>query len=337
MVLPPLAASILAAIVAHAGPAPLVEREAALMGTTLRVRVAAERVAGIAAIEQAFDAVRRVDGLLSTWRDDSEIARLNRAPVGAPVTLSFELHAFLREAARWSRQTAGAFDPAVGALVDAWDLRGAGRVPSPERLEAARDASGLERFGLSDDGPVAVRRDAAAWLDTGAFGKGIALREAGRALRAAGIRSALLNFGGQVMALGPEQGEEWTVPVAHPSRRTEPVLSLRLRGRSASTSSQSERSLGAGGRRIGHVLDPRSGRPVDGWGSVTVVAEDPAVADMVSTALLVMGPEAGRRWAEDRQDLGVLFLIERDGRLESSWNRALEPYLVKQSITFRRS
>ncbi len=305
------------------------------MGTTLRIGVVSQdRAAAIAAIESAFDAVRQVDSLLSTWRDDSEIAQLNRAAVGAPVRLSGELYALLREAAHWSRVTGGAFDPAVGALVDAWDLRGAGRIPTAEQLAAARDATGLGRFALSDTGVTAVRLDSAAWLDTGGFGKGVALREATRALRGAGIGSAILNFGGQVLALGAS--DEVTVPVAHPSRRSEAVLHLRLQGRSASTSSQSERTLTVGGRRVGHILDPRSGEPVTPWGSVTVVAQDPAVADMLSTALLVLGPDAGARWAERRSDVGVLFLVQRDGRVLPRWNRALEAFLVTETTVSRR-
>jgi thiamine biosynthesis lipoprotein len=194
----------------------------------------------------------------------------------------------------------------------------------------------MRRFELREPGDIAVRRDSLAWLDTGGFGKGVALRAAEEALRAAGISSAFLNFGGQVLALGTVDGEDRIVTVAHPSLRDEEVLRLKLRDRSASTSSQSERWVEVAGRRLGHVLDPRTGEPVAAWGSVTVVAEDPAVADMVSTALLVLGPEAGARWAEDRRDLGVLFLIERDGTLIRRWNRALEPFLVTESTTARR-
>jgi thiamine biosynthesis lipoprotein len=91
-----------------------------------------------------------------------------------------------------------------------------------------------------------------------------------------------------------------------------------------------------GGRRLGHVLDPRTGEPVPAWGSVTVVAEDPAVADMLSTALLVLGPDAGERWAKDRKDVAVLFLIARDGTLVRRWNQALESFLVIESTATRR-
>jgi thiamine biosynthesis lipoprotein len=124
---------------------------------------------------------------------------------------------------------------------------------------------------------------------------------------------------------------DWTIPVAHPSRRDEPAALLQLRSGSVSTSSQSERFVTAVGQRVGHVLDPRTGRPVPAWGSVTVITEDPTVADVISTALLVLGPDRGLEWARERKDVAVLFLIEHQGRLERRWNSELETFLVPDS------
>jgi FAD:protein FMN transferase len=314
-----------------------VEREAYIMGTTLRIAAAAPcRSEALRAIEEAFDAVRRVDALLSTWRDDSEITPLNHAPVGHPVILSSRLYTLLREAAGWARLTGGAFDPAIGSLVDVWDLRGKGRIPSNGALTRARAAAGIDHFLFADSAHTVTRTDSASWLDTGGFGKGVALGEARQALLRRHVSAASLNFGGQVLLVGADpSGSDWRVPVAHPARRAEPAAWLHLRDRSASTSSQSERFVTVGGKHFGHILDPRTGLSVPAWGSVTVVAEDPAVADAASTALLVLGPDAGARWAESREDMGVLFLIERAGRVVPRWNRALVPYLVMDSTLSR--
>lgn len=297
-----------------------VERAAYVMGTTLRARVAApSREEGLAAIEGAFAEVRRLDAVLSTWRDDSEVARLNRHPVGSPFHPSGELLSLLLEVQGWVGATGGAFDPAVGPLVDAWDLRGGGRRPAAAELKAALEASGLGRFEIDAAKGTVVRRHERAWLDTGGFGKGAALRAAEAALRAAGVRSALLDFGGQVVAMGSEEGEVgWRVAVAHPSRRTEPAEVILLRDESAATSAASERFVTVEGEPLGHVLDPRTGRPVPAWGSVTVVAEDPITADVLSTALFVLGPEEGPRWAAGaarRGGVRALFLEEKGGRL----------------------
>ncbi|MDT8369744.1 MAG: FAD:protein FMN transferase, partial [Longimicrobiales bacterium] len=268
-----------------------VERIGYRMGTSLGIRLnAPTREAGLEAIEAAFERVARLEGVLSTWRDDTDLARLNRIPVGHAVRLAPELRGILTEALGWSGRTEGAFDPRVGALVDAWDLRGEGRVPELRGLERAVKASGPDAFQL--DGDRAIRLREGAWIDAGSFGKGAALRDAHRALVELGVTDALLDFGGQILAMGAggAGADGWTVPVAHPSRRDETAATLRLRDRSAATSGSSERFVTVDGVRYGHLLDPRSGRPVEAWGSVTVIASDPFVADVLSTALFVVGP-----------------------------------------------
>jgi len=307
------------------------------MGTTLRIAVSASsRSVGLRAIDAAFEAVRAWDDRLSTWRDDSEIARLNHGAPGQPVALSPPLYTLLQEVVQWARLTGGAFDPSVGPLVDAWDLRGAGRIPDGTTLSRARAACGLQHFIFDDRARTVSRTDSAAWLDSGGFGKGVALGAARHALVQRGVNSGSLNFGGQVLVLGPGAlNGDWLVPVAHPRDRARPAAWLHFRDRSASTSSQSEHFVTINRRQLGHILDPRTGRPVPPWGSVTVVAQDPALADVVSTALLVLGPEVGLEWARSRSDVAVLFLILRGGKVERRWNAALNQYLVPDSTLSR--
>jgi thiamine biosynthesis lipoprotein len=297
------------------------------MGTELTLKLLAPDVAtGQRVAETALAAVRHADDLLSTWRDGTELQRVNRAPAGAAVRLSPELAAILREVWGWWRNTDGTFDPGVGALVDAWGIRDTLRTPAPADLARARQQSGLRQFDFDSVHGTVTRRSAGAWMDSGGFGKGAALRSVERVLREARIRHALVDFGGQGLALGssPEAPEPrgWKIGVAHPVERLVAVRELVIRDRSVSTSGQSEQP--------GHLLDPRTGRPVPAWGSVTVVTEDPMVADILSTALFVMGPEAGPRWAEARQDVGALFLILRQGRLDARWNPAMEPFLKER-------
>lgn len=307
------------------------ERETALMGTRLRIALEApRREAGFSAIEAAVAGVRAVDDLLSTWRQDSELAAVNHSVPGVEVPLSPRLSGILAEVWRWQLETDGAFDPAIGALVDAWDLRGEGRRPGPAELERALEAVGLVRFRLDEDAGTVARADGRSWIDAGAFGKGVALREAWLRLEELGVQDALLDFGGQVLAHGsPEGGGSWIVAVAHPARRAEAAVELRLSDRVAATTGQAERFIEADGQRIGHVLDPRSGEPVPAWGSVTVVASDPLVADVLSTALFVMGPEAGMEWVRNRDEVAALFLIDLGERLEVRWNRAMNDHLVR--------
>ncbi len=311
-----------------------VERSAYLMGTTLRMRVAAaDRTEAADAIEYAFHEVARWEDHLSTWRPDSELSRLNVASPGIAVPLPRRLTDALLEARRWSLRTERAFDPAVGALIDAWHLRGpsppgGGVPPPPAAIDSALAASGFRHFRVDSAASTVTRLHPNAWLDAGAFGKGLALRAARRVLEERGITNAIVDFGGQILVLGPAPSvESWTISVAHPERRQEPVLTVRLvDGQSAATTSISERGVDVAGHRVGHVLDPRTGRPVTGWGSVTVVAGDPLVADVLSTALFVMGPQRALEWASRHPEVGVVIVRSASGTPQ--WSRSLDAAIV---------
>lgn len=292
---------LLASSAAAASPPPVrVERTVFLMGTMATFAAeTADRETALAKLERMVRVIEETEITLSTWRDDSVLSALNRHPIGRPFALPADVCGLLGRAARWSAATGGAFDPAVGRLVDAWGLRGAGRRPSDHELQAARAASGLGRLALDPEG-CAVTRRAAVTLDAGGFGKGAALDRVRRAER--GRPGAwLVDFGGQVAVSGEGAGGPWPVAVAHPGRRGEPVFDLLLAFGSLATSGGSERDLVLeDGGRIGHVLDPRSGRPVSRPGSVSVWHESAFAADVLSTALYVMGPEEGTAWAAAR-------------------------------------
>lgn len=291
------------------------------MGTTLTAAVCAQNAeAGLAASEAVFGEVRRLEGILSSWTAGSEIGRLNQlAATGqSRIRVSGDLYGLLAEVGGWVNQTGAAFDPAVGALVDAWQLRGEGRVPNSAELEAALAATGWRHLALTDSSSV-VPGPKGWWLDTGGFGKGAALRRAATLLAAAGVRTAELNFGGQLLLLGKEQ----IIAVADPRERMRGVVRLRVRDVSVSTSSQSERA--------NHIIDPRSGLPVPAWGSVTVVAADALTADVLSTALFVMGPRAARAWARNRADIAVLVLENTTDQPRASWNEAMSRLILKES------
>lgn len=300
------------------------------MGTVLRARVLAQdRDQGLRALETAFGRIGDVEELLSSWSGSSELSRLNHYPVGAKFRTTARLFRVLEEALAWTRGTGGSFDPGVGALVDAWDLRGEGRVPSPAAVALALQSVGLERFSLSPSDSTATRPSPAAWIDAGAFGKGLALREAEKALRQAGVSRAELDFGGQVLvwSAAPSEVAPHRIGVAHPRLRSKPVAWLGIERGSVATSSGSERSFVVGGRRVSHVLDPRSGKPVPNWGSVTVVSRDPVEADVLSTALFVMGPDEGMKWLAERGTVAALFIEDKGDSLRYRHSAALEPFL----------
>ncbi|HET6371741.1 MAG TPA: FAD:protein FMN transferase [Candidatus Polarisedimenticolia bacterium] len=277
-----------------------------------------------AALEAAFDEIARLERVLSDYRDDSELSRLNREGQAAPFRCTTDLFDLLQAAAGFSRDTQGAFDMTVGPLVAAWDLRGRGRVPDPAALASAREATGWDKLLLDSASGTVRFRVPGMRLDPGGIGKGYALDAAAGVLKRRGITRALLDFGGQILALGaPDGATAWEASIAHPLRRDLSAMSMALRDASISTSGNAEKGLVVEGRRLGHILDPRTGMPLATTASVSVVAPTAVEADALSTALLVMGPEAGLRWAATRPDLSVVFLeVNPDGelRIRSSAN-----------------
>jgi thiamine biosynthesis lipoprotein len=237
--------TVVGAVVAQTGDLPKdharVERVVVAMGTTLRIDVAARsRGTGLAATEAAVRAVELVEQRLSTWREDSELSRLNRAPIDVPFVLSVELRRDLEAAAGWWRATEGAFDPTVGTLLAAHDLHGAGRWPDAAGLAAARHDAGFSHVVLAAD---CVLRRRAVQFDPGAFGKGLALDAAAAAARAAGASAATFDFGGQVLVGDDGTDARTAVAIADPRHRQRAVLRLEIGSGSVASSGNSERGL----------------------------------------------------------------------------------------------
>ncbi len=294
-----------------------VERQVMSMGTRLWVHVTAPtRAAALAASEAAILAVEEVERRLSTWRPDTELAALNGHPPGIAFALSPQLAADLAAVARLWRLTGGAFDPGLGALVAAWDLRGRGRQPTVQELAAARAASGLQHLRLT--GSHATRLHPAFRLEEGGFGKGAGLDAARAAVATAGAHWAWLDFGGQMAVWGHSEGLE--VSLSHPEERGRSVATLRLLAGSISTSGNGPRRREG---RAPHVLDPRTGRPARDFGSLTVWAASALEADALSTGLYVLGPEAALEWAQRHPQYGVIVLEMQGSRTRLRLSGAL--------------
>ena len=288
------------------------ERTVVLMGAAaVFAAEAADREAALARLERMVGVVEAAEAELSTWRADSALSALNRQPVGAPLAVAPAVCELLGRLEGWRRATAGAFDPAVGSLIDAWGLRAAGRRPDAAALRAARARAGWPRLGFDRDGCTVTRRADVA-IDAGAFGKGEALDRV-RAAERGQPGAWLVDFGGQVAVSGGAAGGVRPVALAHPAQRDRPVAELQIAAGSLATSGGSERTLTlATGDRIGHILDPRSGAPVVRPDSVAVWHPSAFAADVLSTALYVMGPDAGLAWAAAR-GIAACFLVPLDG------------------------
>ena len=315
-----------------------------LMGTVLELRfVAGTRNVDVLA-EAAFAEVSKVEGAASLWRPGTELAEVHaQAAAGKAVVLSETLGDLVREGLRAAALTGGAYSPAVGALVSAYDLRGDGRWPTEVEK---RHAVALARPQCVHYDPRTrtLRLDAGATLDLDGIAKGLALDRAAAALRARGVEDALLNFGGQLLAIGPPGGmPAREALVGSPNDSAASVLSVPIRDASLSTSANTERARLVAGREAGHILDPRTGELVRLPGSVTVLAPSGVMADALSTAWAVVGP-GGFRGSDPgsplRQAGAVAFaLTGRDGGCETltdpSYERLRPPSRVADTAIHR--
>lgn len=310
-----------------------VERSLEVMGTRLVLEIVADdRGQALAASEVAFEAVRRAETRLSTWSKDSELALVNALEPGTTLQISGQLRRELRAAFDWRERTKGAFDPTVGGLIDLWDLRGVGRIPSDEEIATCLHSVGDEAFALGLPHQIS-RRLAGARLEEGGFGKGAALDLALAELRALGIEQARLDLGGQSILLGIQP---LTLAVADPDQRERSVLAIELESGSIASSGNSERRRVVNGRRLGHLLDPRSGRPAPDFGALSVWAPEAFDADCLSTALYVMGPEAALAFAARTPDVELIVLERRPNgllaRLTEGWRGRVNSLDPKLSI-----
>ncbi len=286
-------------------------REAYLMGTraTLVAR-AASRPEALSALDALLRVLEDTEQDLSTWRD-TPFNRLNRARPGEIAAVPPALCELMGLLSDWTRRTGGTFDPAAGPLLDIWGVQTTARVPSHEEIIAALPASRLSAWSF-ERSACTIRRPEHGRLDSGGFGKGEAIDRAS----AAAVPSAgwLIDLGGQIGVWGVSPPGGWRVAVAHPRHRSRRLFDLRLTSGSIATSGGSERDQRAGRARVGHIIDPRTGTPATFGGSVVVWNERGLVADILSTALYVMGPEQGLRWA-NAQGVSACFLIPSGNRV----------------------
>lgn len=263
--------------------------------------------------ETLIASLTNAEHILSTWDSTSEVGSLNFLEPGRTRGLSPWVCDLWADLVSWQEETKGAFDPAIGVLIETWDLRGAGRIPSEAELKAARISSGLQRFDFSES-DCQVARSANVRIDAGAFGKGAALDRLIEFSVDEQAEAWMVNLGGQVSVHGePPQPGGWEIDLASPLERELPFERVAIANGSIAVSGSLVRDKWVDGRRIGHILDPRSGEPASFVGAVAVWSNSAFVADILSTALFVMGPEEGMTWAEER-GFAVCFLYdEGDG------------------------
>jgi thiamine biosynthesis lipoprotein len=298
------------------------------MGTYMMATVyAPDEEKGRQAIAAAFARVEEIEAATSHYRETSDISKLNAAAGGPPMPVSKDLWACLRRSAEVSAETDGAFDVTIGPLMALWKRTWRkGKAPSDAETAAAKALVDWRAVRPDPDKPLAQLLKKGMLLDLGAIGKGYAVDQAVAVLRQRRIPAALVDMGGNVAAYGaPPERQAWLIGIRDPSRPGKILPKpIRLLNQGVATSGDYEQFGVVAGRRYSHILDPRTGKPLEGMTSVTVVAPDATTADGYSTALSVLGPEKALTFAEKRPGVEVMIMFERDGKTHTARTKGFE-------------
>ncbi len=273
------------------------------MGTTFTIFVyAANQERASEYFEIAFDEIERVEEALSDYRPTSELSRINRLAANETVTTDPEVFKFLQTSMDFSRKSDGAFDITVGPLMRAWGFfRGRGHYPTPEELSNARKSTGWEHVHL-DPQKRTVHFDMQGMsLDPGGIGKGYAVECVVNLLREAGVKTALIDAGSStIYAMGAPPGKNgWTIQVPRPGDREQSISTVVLRDTSLSTSGNYEKFFALNGKIYCHIMDPRTGEPVQGTLQTTVITPNATDSDALSLIMFVMGPDKSEKLLEE--------------------------------------
>jgi FAD:protein FMN transferase len=269
-----------------------VQRTTEMMGTIIKILVVGEPEAKAApAIEAAFTEMRRLEYVLSEWRPDSEISRINAAAGLHPVKVSADTLANVKVANDTATWSDGAFDLSWAALFDLYKFRpGEERVPTREDLDSRLPLINYRDIVVDDKAQTVYLKRKGMRLGTGGIAKGYALDRAAAILLDAGLPNFMIFGGGQVLVRGKKGDRAWRVGIQHP-RMSDYFAFVELENASISTSGDYEHAFFKDGKRWHHIIDLKTGQPVAHTTSVTVICESGFYGDAVDTAMFIMGAE----------------------------------------------
>ncbi len=266
---------------------------------------------------KAVAEIRRLEGLMTTWRDDSEISRVNAAAGRAAVPVSPETLAVIEKSVWMSARSEGVFDITFEAMHGLWkfDEDRVEKVPSAAAVEAARKLIDYRKIAIDHDKRTVMLLEPKMRMSLGGIAKGYAVDAAARVLSADGLDAFLVQAGGDLYVKGKKpDGSRFRVGVRDPRGRdaTDYFAMLEVEDHAFSTAGDYERGFVKDGRRYHHIIDPRTGFPATASRSVTIWAPDAFTADAIDDAVFILGPEKGLALVESIDGVGAVIVDEHD-------------------------
>jgi len=278
------------------------------------------------ASEAAFVEIERVNNLLNNYDPNSEISQANKSAGQKAVAVSPETLEALAVAKYYGTLSGGALDITVGPLLKLWGFAQeepgiTAGPPPPNKLDQTMQLVDYRLIRLDAIKGTIRLVKRGMWIDTGSFGKGYIIDRTASVLKIQGITRALITAGGTIMALGKKpSGGSWLVGIRHPREEGKLLGSIPLENQAISTSGDYERFYRYKGRRICHIIDPRSGQPVESVQGISVMAPTAMASDALSTALFVLGAQKGLSLVKNLPGVEAM-IIDQDGKqhLSPGW------------------
>lgn len=298
----------------------IVEEKTLLMGAPVSIKAhltdASGRSRARQVIQRAFAEIKKLDDLFSVYNPDSEISRINKLRKKERLLISPEAFHLINNSLVFSELTEGAFDITAKPLVDLWNEAGKDKkLPSQEEIARARSRVGYKNVMLDEKRFTIHFNKAGMEIDLGGVAQGYAADRAIAVLVSEGIDNAIVDISGDIYCLGSKMyNEPWKVGVRNPRSRAKTFLELKLKDKAVSTSGDYEKYFIIDGKRYSHIIDPRTGYPVDNSVvSSTAIAGNAATADIMATAIMVLGSKGLEAAASLGMDAVVVF--ERENGL----------------------
>jgi thiamine biosynthesis lipoprotein len=285
-----------------------------IMGTRCSVELWSEdKARGEAAITSVFDDMKRIDRLMSTWKEDTEISLVNREAAKHPVKISRELFDLLRESVKYSELTGGAFDITYASVGYLYDFK-KGVHPDAKAIKDALPGINWRHMVLDEKKTTVFFQRAGMRIDLGGIAKGHSVDKGIEILKAQGITRAMVNAGGDTRILGDRFGRPWVVGVRDPDHEGKTFLKLPLTDTAFSTSGDYERYFDEDGKRYHHILDPKTGDSARKVRSVTVISGTATRTDALTKSVFIMGAEEGIKFINTLPDVDAV-AVTPDGKV----------------------
>jgi FAD:protein FMN transferase len=270
-------------------------------------------------VEAAVSEINRIEKLISSWDSLSQTSAINRMAGIQPIKVSQELFALIRRSLKISRLTQGAFDISYASMDKIWQFDGTmTALPAPEQVAASVAKVGYQNIVLDEKDTTVFLKLTGMKIGFGAIGKGYAANRAKAVMVNLGIENGLVDAGGDLLCWGhQENGQPWQIGIADPAEKTNIFSWLQAGDMAVVTSGNYEKFSMIEGRRYAHIIDPRTGYPVQGIQSVTIVCPDAELADGLATAVFVMGEKEGLHLINQLKGIECLIVNDKNELIAS--------------------